>query len=88
VRRFARHTRQQSARIRRDDALGHIVRSSMTIGLVISATRPANQSSDTYDITITGERVAEFARLPAVFLTPVSSSARSCLCAQSQSMDC
>ena len=61
------------------DAFGQVVRTSTTPGLVFSARRVANQVLDTYEISITGERVAEYGRLPAVFLTPVSSNAPSCL---------
>ena len=59
------------------DALGRVTRSS-TRGLDISAVRLSDQPSMTYEISITGQRVAEFDRLPAVFLTAVSSSAPGC----------
>jgi hypothetical protein len=59
------------------DLSGNLVRASMTTGLTISAAR-APLPSITYDLVIAGERVADFDRLPAVFLTPVSSNAPAC----------
>ena len=61
------------------DSLGNVLRASMTTGLAITAARLAGQPSPMFDVSISGARVADFQRLPAVFLTAVSSSAPSCL---------
>jgi Big-like domain-containing protein len=60
------------------DSLGNVLRASTTTGLAITATRSTSDPSPTFDVSISGARVAEFERLPAVFLTPVSSSAPGC----------
>jgi len=60
------------------DTLGHVMRSSATTGLTISAIRLDSRLIDVYHVWITGDRVAEFDRLPAVFFTAVSTSAPSC----------
>ena len=61
------------------DSLGIVLRASTTTGLAITAARLAGQPSPTFDVSISGARVADFQRLPAVFLTAVSSSAPPCL---------
>lgn len=66
------------------DSLGNVLRASTTTGLAITAARLANEAVPTYDVSISGARVAEFERLPAVFLTAVSSSAPPCMMSASR----
>ena len=61
------------------DSVGRVIRSSATSGLTISATWLGSALVDVYHVSIMGQRVAELDRLPAVFLTAVSSGAPSCV---------
>ena len=60
------------------DSLGRIIRTS-TRGLDISAVRLTDQPSPVFDISVSGEQLAAFDRLPAVYLTAVSTNAPACM---------
>jgi hypothetical protein len=59
------------------DGFARVLRKTTT-DLDIAVLGPSTQALRTFQITITGARLAEFARLPAVFVTPVSSTAPVC----------